>query len=199
MINLIVKCSSNQEKNAFISRFHSALTGSAAYVDSQITLLDADDDSLSLIIGSSNNGNLTMTVKAGDLAINFDLLASFNKKHDEDTEAHISLDITLTPAPSLSLHLVSAYVESLTNIGYDNIHVITESGQDYVLSKLLNPSYVFDNLYWQEWFSSLWREQTNQKKNPDCYVKKQYYYDTDGNEYYYSKDSFTRYYTRDEG
>lgn len=199
MINLIVKCSSNQEKNAFISRFHSALTGSAAYVDSQITLLDADDDSLSLIIGSSNNGNLTMTVKAGDLAINFDLLASFNKKHDEDTEAHISLDISLSIALGVTTHIVEAFTPCIHDVKKENLYFKLDTGEVFSISDVCADLINESDSYWCEWFSALWKEQRDQMKYPDGYSKKLYFYDLDGNEYYYVKTSLARVYTRDEG
>ena len=67
MIDLVIKGKDKEDTFLIKAAFHNALVGSPAYVDSEITICDEDDTSFHLIIGNSNDCNITKVINTEDI------------------------------------------------------------------------------------------------------------------------------------
>ena len=67
MIDLIIKGKDKEETFVMKEKMHNALAGSPAYVDSEIAICDEDDTSFHLIIGNSNECNITKVINTEDI------------------------------------------------------------------------------------------------------------------------------------
>ena len=72
MINLIIESDNEKELLEIKEQFHKALTGSPAYVESEIAICDRDNKSFYLIMGKDNDNDIikkinTNNIKSGSL------------------------------------------------------------------------------------------------------------------------------------
>lgn len=69
MINLVIKSKSMKKLHSIKEEFHYALTGSLAYVNSEIAICDNDAESFFLIIGNNNNCDITKEIDADNIEV----------------------------------------------------------------------------------------------------------------------------------
>ena len=69
MINLVIKSKDVKKLNSMKEDFHYALTGSPAYVNSEIAICDNDTESFFLIIGNNNNCDITKEIDVDNIEV----------------------------------------------------------------------------------------------------------------------------------
>ena len=67
MIDLVIKGKDKEDTFLIKEAFHNALAGSPAYVDSEIAICAEDDTSFHLVIGNSNECNITKVINTEDI------------------------------------------------------------------------------------------------------------------------------------
>ena len=66
MISLVIKSKDKESMVSIKEKFHNALVGSPAYIESEIAICDRDDNSFYLAIGNDNDNDITKVINIED-------------------------------------------------------------------------------------------------------------------------------------